>query len=226
MRNFNKEMNNATFAIEQSGLRFEQYVFPVIKHHFGLKSEYISIESLQNDETLSKQLKLMFKNLDNMSGIDGVVMNANVGMRTVGVRVQVIEKAWNSFSVRFERSSGLKTEYEKRVMSIMNGYLYPMLTIQAYVNRRHELLSCGICNTLDMYSYFLNDLPTDENVNPSDGNKFKILYWSKFQQYGYGMYIYPENQNNESYIQSTIANKKQALTFQTTLFTGLERVWY
>jgi hypothetical protein len=46
--------------------------------------------------------------------------------------------ARNTFTIRYKRASGAKTEYQKRSEAILNnkGYLYPYLTIQAYLDKR------------------------------------------------------------------------------------------
>jgi hypothetical protein len=40
---------------------------------------------------------------------------------------------YKTFTIRNKRKSGARTEYEKRKIAIEKGYLYPYLTVQAYV---------------------------------------------------------------------------------------------
>jgi hypothetical protein len=108
---------------------------------------------LHDIETKDSELAKMF---DIYSGIDAVQI-VNKQMRGVAIRVQ-----WGSdfktFTIRFKRQSGAKTEYEKRSEAIFSdyGFWYPYLTIQMYLKKRDsapEILSCGIVKTLDLYQY-------------------------------------------------------------------------
>jgi hypothetical protein len=74
-------------------------------------------------------------------------------MRGIALRIQTIKspyKPYNTFTVRNKRQSGAKTEYEKRKYAIESGYLYPYLTVQAYVNEQGKLISFAVSKTVDI----------------------------------------------------------------------------
>ena len=96
-------------------------------------------------------------------------------------------KAWDTFTVRFKRKSGAKTEYQKRAEAILNnrGYLYPYLTIQAYLNKRGDatsLLSCGVVKTKDLYQYMFSNMPSIRSEVCPEGNTFLHIKFAELQR--------------------------------------------
>lgn len=134
-----------------------------------ISGEIISIENTDNEVLIL---------LDKYSGIDYIRKN-DCGLQGVASRVQ-FGYAWNTFTIRYERSTGSKTEYEKRIEQIKNGYFYPAFTLQAYFDDRTELnlLSIAIIKTIDLYDI----LEKDEIVktNKSD-NVFKYVDWDNIE---------------------------------------------
>ncbi len=93
--------------------------------------------------------------LDRLSGIDLWHINKNIGIRGVGSRIQKpkisgLKEDWRTFTIRKERESGAKTEYAKRKDAIEKNYLYPYLTLQAYISYDNKLLSFAIARTKDI----------------------------------------------------------------------------
>lgn len=115
--------------------------------------------------------------LDKLSGIDYIRENEN-GLQGIAARVQW-GKNWNTFTIRTKRYSGTKTELEKRLYAIENGYFYPAFTLQAYFDNRlnNNLLSIAIIKTIDLYNIYQNNFELFEN-NKSD-NEFNFIRWDK-----------------------------------------------
>jgi len=113
--------------------------------------------------------------MDQKSGID-YIREDNVGLQGIAARVQW-GKAWNTFTIRAARHTGAKTELEKRLSGIANGYFYPAFTMQAYFNNRKDnlFLSLGIIKTKALFD-FLKNYPDKIERNKSD-NSFVFVRW-------------------------------------------------
>lgn len=168
-----------------SAMVFRDVVWPCVGPSVG-GGEIVAVECVTMHD---------FKNeLDTLAGIDAWQIQHNACyMRGVASRVQVIKGRslpYDSFTIRLTRSSGAKTEYEKRLYQIDNsaaGYLYPYLTIQAYVTESHALLSAAAIRTADLYNYVRQgEAPLDyvQRINPIDGNEFICVFWDALKRHG------------------------------------------
>ena len=138
--------------------------------------------ALVDIETKDTELAKLF---DQYSGIDAVQI-VNRQLRAVAIRVQW-GKAWDTFTIRYKRKNGSKTEYQKRAEAILNdrGYFYPYLTIQAYLNKRGDatsLLSCGVVKTKDLYQYMFSNMPSIRSEVCPEGNTFLHIKFSELQR--------------------------------------------
>jgi hypothetical protein len=111
--------------------------------------------------------------LDQKSGID-LIRENNIGLQGIASRIQ-FDKAYNTFTIRKERFTGAKTEYEKRLEQMNNGYFYPEFTMQLYFNNRIDLefLSGGIIRTKNLYQFIENN-PDKIFIKKSD-NFFYVV---------------------------------------------------
>ncbi|MBU1289908.1 hypothetical protein KKG85_01550 [Patescibacteria group bacterium] len=105
-------------------------------------------------------------------------------MRGIASRVQFGNTDWKSFTVRYKRSSGATTEYEKRKLAIYGdrGLLYPYLTVQAYVKENNEFMSAGVIKTKDLFNCLDDPKLYEIRKNKSDGNIFRFVRWSKIKK--------------------------------------------
>lgn len=126
---------------------FEKVVSPIVEDWIG--GELKSTEGFMDDEIATR--------LDQDSGID-VFKFAGEGGGTVGVasRVQFGDAAldmynspWNTFTVRYERSSGVDTEYQKRKREMYSpAPISPYYTVQAYLTEPcGDLISVSMVET-------------------------------------------------------------------------------
>jgi hypothetical protein len=96
------------------------------------------------------------RDLDMLSGIDAWHIMDGRGIRGIASRVQHCPPHWspyNTFTIRRSRSTGVKTEYEKRKEQISSGgeLIYPHLTIHAYIDKAGwKLRSVGVALTRDI----------------------------------------------------------------------------
>jgi hypothetical protein len=131
-----------------------------------INGDIISIEESDNS------VLLLF---DKYSGID-YLRKDNLGLQGIASRVQ-FGHPWNSFTIRTKRHTGSKTEYEKRIEQIKNGYIYPYFTLQAYFDNTTNLNLLSICiiRTIDLYFELENNSKIKEKTSD---NEFKILFWN------------------------------------------------
>jgi hypothetical protein len=157
---WNVDLNYSIKAIEK--IRFS--ILPKL-----INGDIISIEESDNS------VLLLF---DKYSGID-YLRKDNLGLQGIASRVQ-FGNAWNSFTIRTKRHTGAKTEYEKRIEQIKNGYIYPYFTLQAYFDNTNDLNLLSICiiKTKDLYYELENNKKV---INKSSDNEFKVLFWNDIE---------------------------------------------
>lgn len=175
--------------LTDSSKAFLQLVWPVMKSRLG-GGDVIPVESVTD--------RSMAQMLDQYSGIDAWHVTGNKQMRGISSRVQFGPKNWDSFTVRYARDSGAATEYEKRKRDIESagGYLYPQITVQAYVSDRKEgeLLSIGIIKTASLIDACTQIIAG--GINGSDGGirrtgnaSFIWCNWTWLQSRGYAIKV-------------------------------------
>ena len=131
------------------------------------------------------------KMLDLTCGIDYFHIYRENGL-TWGVasRFQLIKdgyKPFNTFTIRKERESGTKTEYEKRLLAIEKNGEYPYLTLQGYYNENGEVLSIGIARTKDIFEMIDKGCcETRETGKQQIGQAtFFVISWDNMKEEGY-----------------------------------------
>lgn len=130
--------------LKRSSRDFLEVVWPNIKNYIG-DGEIRPVECVSTDNFAD--------DLDLIAGIDAwqIIRDRNV-IRGLASRVQW-GSAYNNFSIRFQLKSGAPTEFEKRLYAINNqteGYIYPHLTIQAFIDQNGKLISAGIIETKEL----------------------------------------------------------------------------
>lgn len=107
----------------------------------------------------------------------------------IASRIQPTKWSWDTFTIRYNRSSGNDTEYVKRINDIAMEGLYPKWTLQAYVSEDYtKLLSLSVIDTNILYDKVVgfihsNGLDTDRNkdiytvTNTIDNNLFIVVRW-------------------------------------------------
>lgn len=174
---------NFTKALERSQQDFLDVVWPAIRDVCG-GGEIIPVESVSEAEFANA--------LDVLSGIDAWQRLpdevAGEALRGIAIRTQWGQRAWDTFTVRCSRVSGMATEYQKRTAALTGrGYLTPYLTVQSYITDGGRLLSVGVARTEDVIA------AVDRRrcrTNPADGSQF---YWVRFRDVP-GCRVLPETQ--------------------------------
>jgi hypothetical protein len=128
-------------ALSRSAQQFKTILEPELQQI--LKGKFEVVEGVTVDQ--------LAKLLDALAGIDVWHIDKIKGIRGIALRIQT-GKYWKTFTVRNKRESGAKTEYEKRKYAIEHGYLYPYLTVQAYISPEGKLKGFAIARTVDIMS--------------------------------------------------------------------------
>ncbi len=158
--------------------------------------EIIPVESVAD--------KGMATMLDQRSGIDAWHLSQDQQVRGIASRVQWTSRPWNTFTVRYTRDSGAKTEFEKRKHDIYagSGWLYPHLTVQAFIEGSKalpgDLMSVAVIKTKSLIDAC--DQIIDGGVDAKSGgirrtNNASFIWagWSWLKRSGYEIKIIQKN---------------------------------
>lgn len=136
------------------------------------------------------------KRLDMTCGIDYVLVSGDGSLlKGVGCRFQ--EDRWaqkyNTFTIRKERDSGARTEFEKRKHAIKKGGLYPYLTMHGYIDTENDRIDrMAVAKTAELIDYCENCNPPVKHTGDwEDGQaEFYCVDWDEYKQSGRSIFIY------------------------------------
>lgn len=142
--------------LSASASDFSRVVWPAIAHACG-GGEIEPVESVTAQG--------IAKSLDVLSGIDAWQIIGSVGIRGIASRVQWGTKDWGTFTVRYSRPNGTKTEWHK-IQEVANlterGFIRCHLVVQAYLygkrGERCDLIAAHIIQAPDLYRLCQNNL--------------------------------------------------------------------
>lgn len=187
-------MSNYKRDLSDSAHDFIHIVCPKLREIGFLSGRVIPVEAVTADE--------MRRYLDMLAGIDLWLIEEKMGITGLASRVQWGPFAYNSFTIRETRHTGVETELSKRLRAIhsQGRYLYPYWTCQAYLTERPtrengrlksqgELLSTGVAPTEDICNLIILG-EGERQLNP-DGNTFVAVYWKTMREHGYKVYTWP-----------------------------------
>jgi len=128
------------------------------------------------------------KELDILAGIDAWQLCYDKSrMRGIASRVQQLaagkeRSPYNTFTIRWLRPNGNETEYAKRLAAIRDpgSWLYPSLTIQAYVDCEHDrVISAAMVQTRDLYEFVEQTGPSlfPLRHNNDGSSNFRAVPW-------------------------------------------------
>lgn len=171
--NFRKDFSDAAKYFDLIRGPIEKLIGPTI-YSTELDSNKIDIVDIEYGYDLIQ--------IDNEGLINGIAL-----------RIQYIDKSYNTFTLRYTRSTGSETEVSKRIKAIANNGKYPKWTIQIYIND-NTIIGLGIVDTKLLYEkvalFIVCGLDRDYtkdvyiNVNPIDGNEFIVVKWHSLREVG------------------------------------------
>ena len=137
-------MDDVETALTKSSKDFIEEVYPKIKDDLG-NGNLIPVQAVTSNE--------MAILLDRYAAIDAWYIETEKGIRGLASRIQY-DANYQTFTIRKERETGTRTEYEKICHAISHNWLYPYWFCQAYIqNNPKKLLSVGLCKTCDLINY-------------------------------------------------------------------------
>lgn len=136
------------------------------------------------------------KMLDQTCGIDYFILTSEKHTYGVAWRCQFVNQLtgkndYHTFTIRYKRSSGIKTEYEKRKEAIKLDSIYPFYVAHAYADEQtNEILRLAVTTTEDEIAYCENELcpkETKRSTNKEDNSwaDFYYIQWADMALYGY-----------------------------------------
>lgn len=131
------------------------------------------------------------KAFDIYSGVDLVIKKKG---HLFGIASRMQTGRYNTFTIRKERHTGVKTELEKRKEAIKIGAIYPKWTMQGYYEKPNTITSLGICKTVDLYE-FIDKYPDLVQRRYSD-NAFLVVKWSAMKAKGYKLKVFKAPEDN------------------------------
>lgn len=187
-------MSDYKIDLTDSAHDFINIVCPKLREIGFLSGQVIPVEAVTADK--------MRGYLDMLAGIDLWLIEEKRGITGLGSRIQWGMSAYNSFTIRETRRTGVETELDKRLRAIRSGgrYLYPYWSCQAYITQRPiredghiisqgQLLSVGVARTEDICNLVIHG-QCERRLNP-DGNKFAVVFWQILKKHDYELYTWP-----------------------------------
>jgi len=188
---------------------FRDQVAPIIED--WTDSNNVSVEAVTDDE--------MADELDQTAGVDSWNVKHEDIVRGVASRVQYVcnlpfDSPPDTFTIRKERESGAKTEFEKRLHAIRKGGLYPHWTTQAYIDRpKGELLSLGRIRTKGLIEHIEEGSEENDDyyvVDPPGEASFYAVSWWRWKDIGKGVRTHKPYEN-EKRVEVKIDNGQSGL---------------
>lgn len=155
---------------------FNSEILPLLQKTYP-DAKFVEIEGRADDE--------IAKDFDIYAGIDVYRVRTKQG-EMVGIASRIQRgKAWKTFTVRYKRDSGTKTEYEKRKQAIKNGSLYPYFTMQAYISDKETVV--GLCKTTDLIKFIDTCKPKLQHTGATQHGQasFYVCGWDEMRKSGY-----------------------------------------
>lgn len=164
--------------LKKSMSAFDTYLLPVLPEL--LRGEYIRIEG--REEEIAKML-------DQQAGVDLMLKHREI-FYGIGSRIQINSGVWDTFTIRCERESGHRTEYEKLKDAIANGGMRPTFTVHAYVVNG-KLIRLGCAKTQDIIDWIEKNPKVIKRSKDDKGwAKFYVADWYRMREQNYTVKIY------------------------------------
>lgn len=164
--------------LDDSKNHFCDIVWPQIKQWFGADAKLLKTEGRET---------ALAKAFDAVMGVDYWTVDDGRGMAGIASRVQTYDKT--TFTIRYERGSGVDTEHQKRLQQLNDdGLELPTYTLQAYVDPVLELLrNVAVCKTAELYAYIDETVcPGSERhplIGSDESERFYPIAWTELDEH-------------------------------------------
>ena len=132
----------------------------------------------------------MPQKLDMLGSMDYLCFSTKGGVRGLASRIQY-NKNWRTFTIRKERASGAKTEYDKIREALENDSMRPTYSFQGYID---ELKKCpmgwAIAYTKDIFYLLEKGLCYIKQTGEHQKGQasFYVVCWDKISKNGFELY--------------------------------------
>lgn len=174
---------------------FNEKVLPILNRDYP-NMKFVEVEGNVNNEIAD--------DFDRYAGIDIYRVRPEVG-EMIGIASRIQRgRVWRSFTVRKERKSGSLTEYEKRKQAIKKKSLYPLLTMQAYIEERTNNVVIGLVRTEDLIDFIEKYNPKTKKTGADKIGQasFYTCYWDALIEHGYKVVVLEGKYGDENEIQN------------------------
>ena len=174
---------------------FNEKVLPVLNKNYS-NMKFVEVEGNVNNEIAD--------DFDRYAGIDIYRVRPEVG-EMIGIASRIQRgRVWRSFTVRKERKSGSLTEFEKRRQAIKKKSLYPLLTMQAYIEERNRNVVIGLVRTEDLIDFIEKYNPETKETGAGKIGQasFYTCYWDALIEHGYKVVVLEGKYGDENETQN------------------------
>lgn len=114
--------------------------------------------------------------MDRNSGVDALAVKPNGKVYALGMRIQY--GTWETFTIRYHRSSGNPTEFQK--FDADSLALSPSYTVQIYEDRNR--IKLGVAKSKELMSYVTaHEFDLEVRTADDEHNTFLVLPWEKIK---------------------------------------------
>lgn len=165
-----QEKVNRDWATSQQLI--DQHVLPFLSVKLGVTCYSINKDGSEIEAVLDRRASI-----DALADCNGLVH---------GIALRAAVGSWSKFTIRWKRSTGLSTEFEKFRKARASNALTPNITVQAYISG--NTLSMGVAITPKLYQWVEDNLRNESLVqrrSAYDGNRFLVVYWDRLESCGW-----------------------------------------
>lgn len=165
---------------------YREIILPELRKILKRRYEIYSIEADSSE---------ISKILDVYGGIDLLLLNKDTSLvEGIASRIQIVDKSFDTFTIRLCRDNGKLTEYEKRMKAIKENALYPKYTFQAYVSPDMKLLNMAIVETCALFKYLESNQPEIKHTGSEQIGQasFIVVKWQDLHNAGVCVRSYPD----------------------------------
>jgi hypothetical protein len=173
--------------LKESAKFFQELIWPEIKDYFG-ECKLTPAEGADKDSLAS--------HLDLNSGIDYFIMQCNRGADFLASRIQY-DKNRRTFTIRKERASGVRTEYDKLCDALDGNMVRPKYFSHAYIIKSPpRILGGAICNMDDLITHIRTGKEGKDyiilDVTKNGAARFYVVKWIRLKELGIPVTIWPD----------------------------------
>ena len=171
MSNFKKDSKTAIRVFEKNREAIEKLLPPNSSNLFNIECDS----------------KILMSKMDTNASLDMFVMIDEL-LYGVALRINYNKNHHNSITIRYHRSSGAKTEFEKTVKAIENEAITPKFGIQVDVDDDFKMVNAIYFDRIKLFKWCIENPDKVRRlieVNHEDKNSFFKLEYQYMDKFGF-----------------------------------------